>query len=152
MKLEKADTSNRELIERIGERCATHYTQWGKYQFNEFFDYGGEVQFARLPDIDDPIGIAFYHPPRVYENRDEKCVRINQFGIDPNHRRQRYGTEFYYALSRQWFLEGATYLWCFEHEDNQNCIDFWVSLGFKMSHQADENPNFWYLEKNLLEI
>lgn len=148
-------TTDRDVIQQVHNACNTYYAKWNDANFDNFFGTGAEIKiFHRTSDISkDAMGIVAYYPPQAYSVRDEElCVRIHMFGIEPNSRRQGNGTQFYYRLAQEWFLEGATHLWCYEHEKHTAGNHFWASLGFSVTYKGPGTPgeNFRYLEKSLL--
>ena len=155
--------SERAVIQNVYTACSTHYQDWTDANFDTFFAGAGEIKIAHvgeasleissITETEDVIGIALYYPPQTYTSRgDEICVRIQAFGINPDVRRQGYGTQFVYRLTQKWFLSGATYLWCLEHKTNRDCVTFWESLGFRHGRLPDTaDSDFLYLEKSLCQ-
>lgn len=150
MRLEPIASTDIERIIATESLCCNAYAIWTKYQYQEFFDNGGEILTIAIED--DVIGYVCYVPPKQYESRpNENCVHIVKFGIHQDYRRQGYGTQCYYALARRWFSEGVTYLWTNVHENHDAEFAFWETLGFNRKETEDyQSHTFWRMGKSLL--
>ena len=155
MRLVPVAQTDMERLTALESACCTAYVTWTRYQWQEFFDNPGEVLVARVADTEDAadidIGLVCYTPPKPYENRsDEIGVHLIKFGIHQDYRECGLGTDFYYALARRWFLEGATYFWTKVHEAHDAELAFWETLGFTREMTEDFNGHtFWNLSQSL---
>ena len=153
MRLVTADKSQIELIMKTEAAISTHYTERTKHEILEWFDEKeSEVTLAYLNGIEDPIGFVAYRKPFAAENRDdEMTVYIDRFGIHPDHRRQRHGTNLYYQLAQKWFLQGVTYLYTDVAKMHRDDCAFWESLDFLCKHRnAVDEWDFWCYDKSLI--